>query len=72
MLIPFQAFYSDDEGDYCYIINSEGVVEKKYFTAGIVNNDAVEVISGLDEGMTVITDAMTDEQIGEKAFEAVH
>ena len=72
MLIPFQAFYSDDEGDYCYIINSEGVIEKKYFTAGIVNNDAVEVLSGLDEGMTVITDAMTDEQIGEKAFEAVH
>ncbi len=72
MLIPYESFYSDDGGEYCYIINDEGLVEKKYFTAGIVNNDSVEVLDGLMEGMTVITDAMTDEQIGEKAFEAVH
>ncbi|MCR5788965.1 MAG: HlyD family efflux transporter periplasmic adaptor subunit [Lachnospiraceae bacterium] len=72
LLMPYQAFYSDDDGEYCYIINDEGRIEKKYFTAGIVSGDAVEVIDGLTAGMSVITDAVTDEQIGEKAFEAVH
>lgn len=72
MLIPYNAFYSDDDGEYCYIINNEGVIEKKYFTAGIVDSSYVEVLDGLSLGMTVITDAITDDQIGEKAFEAVH
>ncbi len=72
MLIPYQAFYSDDDGEYCYIINSEGLIEKKYFTAGIVNSDCVEVIDGIPLDTPVIIDAVTDEQIGEKAFEAVH
>ncbi|MBQ7562742.1 MAG: HlyD family efflux transporter periplasmic adaptor subunit [Lachnospiraceae bacterium] len=72
MLIPYNAFYSDDDGEYCYIINDEGVIEKKYFTAGIVDSSYVEVLDGLSLGMTVITDAITDDQIGEKAFEAVH
>ena len=72
MLIPYNAFYSDDDGEYCYIINNEGVIEKKCFTAGIVDSSYVEVLDGLSLGMTVITDAITDDQIGEKAFEAVH
>ena len=72
MLIPYDAFYSDDDGDYCYIINNDGVIEKKYFTSGIVSSSFVEVLDGLSLGMTVITDAITDDQIGEKAFEAAH
>ncbi|MCR5746893.1 MAG: efflux RND transporter periplasmic adaptor subunit [Lachnospiraceae bacterium] len=71
VLIPYSAFYSDDDGDYCYVIE-EGVITKKYFTAGIENGESVEVKEGLKEGEAVITDAVTDEQIGDKATYAVH
>ncbi len=71
MLIPYSGFYSDDEGDYCYVIE-EGVIAKKYFTAGIKTSEYVEVKDGLREGDVVITDAVTDEQIGDKASYAVH
>ncbi|MCR5735523.1 MAG: efflux RND transporter periplasmic adaptor subunit, partial [Lachnospiraceae bacterium] len=71
MTIPYAAFYSDDDGDYCYVINN-GKIEKRYFEAGIVTNDSVEIIKGLKEGESVITDAITDDRIGEKAVEAVY
>ncbi|MCR4740099.1 MAG: efflux RND transporter periplasmic adaptor subunit [Lachnospiraceae bacterium] len=71
MTIPYAAFYSDDDGDYCYLLNN-GTVEKRYFEAGIVTNDSVEIIKGLNEGDAVIVDAITDDRIGEKAVEAVY
>ncbi|HOO27967.1 MAG TPA: efflux RND transporter periplasmic adaptor subunit, partial [Lachnospiraceae bacterium] len=66
LTIPAEAYYTDDDGAYCYVIRN-GVIAKQYFTAGIVSDEAVEVLSGLTEGDVVVTDAITDEQIGEKA-----
>ncbi len=71
MLIPYSAFYSDEGGDYCYVIE-DGLIAKKYFTAGIATSEYVEVTDGLSEGEAVITDAITDDQIGDKATYAVH
>jgi len=64
--IPYSAYYSDSDGDYCYVIE-KGRIEKKYFECGIVGRDNVEVLSGLSEGDVVITDSVTDEKIGTKA-----
>ncbi len=69
LLIPIEAYYSDDAGDYCYVI-SNGVIDKKYITIGLEAEDVVEVQDGLQEGDTVITDAITDDQIGKKAVSA--
>ena len=69
LTIPSEAYYTDDYGDYCYVIE-DGVVKKTYITAGLVSDDRLEVIAGLKEGDTVITDAVTDEQIGSKAESA--
>ncbi len=66
LVIPVEAFYSDDDGDYCYTVEN-GRVSKKYVTAGINNGDEVEIKEGLAEGDIVITDAVTDEKTGEKA-----
>ena len=66
LVIPVEAYYADDDGDYCYIIN-EGVVEKQYITVGVESDDVIEVVMGLKEGDVVITDAVTDEQVGKKA-----
>lgn len=66
LLIPAAAYYSDDEGDYCYVIQ-EGKIAKKYIETGVESEDYIEVISGIEENEVVITDAITDEQIGKKA-----
>ena len=66
LTIPSEAYYADDDGDYCYIIK-DGVVDKQYITIGVEGGDDIEVVMGLKEGDTVITDAITDEQIGKRA-----
>ncbi len=71
LVIPYGALYSDDGGDYCYVI-SDGVIAKQYVTAGVSTNEYAEIKEGLKEDDIVITDAVTDDLIGDKASEAVH
>ena len=66
LTIPVEAFYTDAAGDYCYLIEN-GRIAKKYLTAGINNGDKVEIVSGLSKDDIVLTDAVTDDKIGEKA-----
>lgn len=66
LTIPREAYYSDDTGEYVYVIEN-GVVDKKYIKAGIINDEKVEVTGGLTSGEVVITDAITDAEIGAKA-----
>ena len=65
--IPIEALYSDDNGDYSYLIKN-GKVEKVYIKTGIRDGMAVEVTEGLDNGDIVITDSVTDDDIGKKAI----
>lgn len=65
LTIPNQALYTDDEGDYCYV-SQNGVIEKRYLTCGLTDGDKTEVLEGLTGQETVITSAMTDENIGKK------
>ena len=66
LTISSEAYYADDGGDYCYTID-DGIVTKRYITIGSKTDDLIEVVSGLANGDTVITDAVTDDQIGTKA-----
>ena len=66
LLIPIEAFYSDDMGDYCYTI-AGGLVEKKYIKVGILSDTFVEIAEGINKGDIVITDAITDDRVGKKA-----
>ena len=66
ILIPNAGLYADDQGDYCYLIE-DGVIAKRYLTCGLNDGRFTEVTEGLQGGEQVITDAMTDENIGEKA-----
>ena len=69
LTISSEGIYADDLGDYCYTIE-DGVVGKQYISTGIRSDDRVEVVSGLSDGSVVITDAITDEQVGTKATAA--
>lgn len=66
LVVPVEAYYADDDGDYCYIIR-DGVIAKQYITTGVESDDHIEITMGLKEGDVVITDAITDEQVGTKA-----
>lgn len=66
LVIPAEAYYADDDGDYCYIIK-DGVIAKQYITTGVESDDHIEIAMGLKEGDVVITDAITDDQVGSKA-----
>ncbi len=66
LTVPVEAFYSDNDGDYCYVI-SNGKIEKTYVKSGINNGENVEITEGLESGDIVITDAVTDKNVGEKA-----
>lgn len=63
VLIPNQALYADDNGEYCYLVEN-GMVAKRYLTCGLVGENVTEVVDGLSGGEHVITDAMTDEKVG--------
>ncbi len=66
LIIPVEALYSDDNGDYCYVIK-EGRVEMKRIKTGIKDFSSAEVTEGLEEGDIVITDSVTGDDIGKKA-----
>lgn len=66
LLMPSAGLYSDDDGDYCYVIRG-GVVEKVYVTTGVEADSLVEVTSGLSMGDEVIIDAVAENKIGSKA-----
>ena len=66
LTIPTEAYYADDNGDYCYLIKG-GEVVKQYVTVGSQTPDYIEITAGLNNGDIVITDDITDENIGQKA-----
>lgn len=66
VLIPFESYYSDNAGSYVYVVEN-GLLAKKYFEAGIITDEFVEVISGISEGDRVITGAVSETNIGSKA-----
>ncbi|MBR4175619.1 MAG: efflux RND transporter periplasmic adaptor subunit [Lachnospiraceae bacterium] len=66
VLIPADAYYTDDDGSYCYLL-AGGKIEKRYFEPGIVNDEYVECKAGIESGEQLITDAVTDSMTGKRA-----
>ena len=56
LILPFSAINTDQNGDFCYVI-SNGVVEKRPIQVGLTSEDSMEIMEGVSEGETVITDS---------------
>ncbi len=65
LVVPNGAILTESGGDYVYTV-SGGMVKKKSVTAGIADDTLTEVISGLAEGDTVITEGQSFLTDGEK------
>ena len=59
LLVPTDAVYSDDDGDYVFVVD-DGRAKKRPVTTGIKNDDYVEITGGLSEGETVGWDDMDE------------
>lgn len=55
IVIPADIIRMDEEGKYIWIINSDGVTEKRRITLGNFVGKGVEVVSGLSFGDRVVT-----------------
>lgn len=55
LIVPIAAVNTDQDGDFCYVLEN-GVVAIKRVTAGLTSESDIEILEGLDEGDQVITD----------------
>lgn len=65
LVIPYEALNTDIDGDFVYIVNKENLIERKNITVGIYSDEYYEVLDGLEEGDTVITNVTKDMKPGE-------
>lgn len=65
-VLSMKGIYSDDQGEYCYVIR-DGKVARQNVTVGIESENQVEILEGLTTGDSVIIEAITEEQIEQKA-----
>jgi len=63
LVVNSKGIYTDDEGDYVYVLKN-GQVERKNVKVGLKGIGKAEILSGLDEGEEVITSPITEDEIG--------
>ncbi len=54
-VLPLGAVNYDSEGSYVYIIDEDNTAHRLNVTTGIYNTEYIEILSGMEPGMTVIT-----------------
>ncbi len=64
LLIPTDALYSDDKGDYVFILK-DGKAHKRDVVTGVKNDDDTEILEGLREGETVAWDETAELKEGQ-------
>ncbi|MBR4122158.1 MAG: efflux RND transporter periplasmic adaptor subunit [Erysipelotrichaceae bacterium] len=64
--IPNSVIYEDENGSYVYAIR-DGKVARVDITCGTSDGEKTEILAGLDANETVITDAITETQLGKAA-----
>ena len=63
LAVPYKAVYSDDAGDYVYVLES-GRAVRKSVSLGVEGEDFYEVLDGIAAGEAVITTPLSDDAIG--------
>ena len=59
LMIPSDAIYGDDDGDYVFILKDGKVIRREVVT-GARNDDSAEIIEGIEEGETVAWDESSE------------
>ena len=67
VLVPAEAVNTGTSGSFCWVINSEGVVEKRTVETGVSSGEYTEITSGIVSGEYVVSDASAETMEGSKA-----
>ena len=63
LAVPAAAVYTDDNGDYVYILEKRKAV-KRYVTIGVEGTDSVEIMDGLSDSDKVVTTVLSEDAEG--------
>ncbi len=66
VLVPVEAVNNGTDGSFCWIVNSEGMVEKRPVTTGVSSTEYTEITSGIEEGEFVISNSAAETMEGMK------
>ncbi|MCM1498375.1 MAG: HlyD family efflux transporter periplasmic adaptor subunit [Clostridium sp.] len=65
LAIPYEALCSDVDGDYVYIVNAEGLLERREVKLGIYSDEYYEVLEGIAEEDKVVRNVTSDMKPGD-------
>lgn len=78
LTVPIEAVYQDSQGDYVMLYTGEGSInqyedseiptQKAYIERGMVSEQYVEVVSGVNKGDTVLITLTSNQQTGSKSY----
>lgn len=55
LVVPLASMVSSDGYHYVYVVNSDRTVRRQVIQTGVLQGDAIEVLSGLQPGDTIVT-----------------
>lgn len=65
LAIPYVALNTDIDGDFVYVVNDKGIIERKNVKIGIYSDEYYEVLEGIEEGDVVIKNVTSDMKPGD-------
>ena len=54
LALPYGCVHMADDEYYVYVVNEQGIREVKWVEVGLIGNDMIEIVGGLEEGEKVI------------------
>lgn len=59
LVVPTECINSGQDGDFCYVVQENGILAKKMIEKGLSSDDATEILSGLEFGDKVVSGGIT-------------
>ena len=66
LVIPPTAIGNDQQGDFVYVVNPSGVVERRSIVKGPLTESGLAIRSGVTEGDRVVVNGLLNARVGEK------
>ena len=67
--MPNECVYADDNGSYVFIVDDNSEVKRRYIETGVKDNAYTQILSGVDEGASIVYDPAAGEHEDEKVKE---
>jgi RND family efflux transporter MFP subunit len=55
LVVPLNAIVTSDGYHYVFTVNANGTITRQMIETGVIQEDAIEVLSGLEAGASIVT-----------------